>query len=44
MNVVGTDLIEEFCKGKERAKKAFDRWLPKVEAALWTKRLVPHQG
>ena len=39
MNVVGTELIEEFCKRKERAKKAFDKWLPKVEAARWTKRL-----
>ena len=39
MNVVGTELIEEFCKRKERAKKAFDKWLPKVEDARWTKRL-----
>jgi mRNA interferase HigB len=39
MNIVGTELIEEFCKRKERAKKAFDKWLPKVEAAVWTKRL-----
>ena len=39
MNVVGTELIEEFCKRKERAKKAFDKWLPMVEAAQWTKRL-----
>lgn len=38
MKVIGTDLIDEFCKGKERAKKAFDKWLPKVEAAVWTKR------
>jgi mRNA-degrading endonuclease HigB of HigAB toxin-antitoxin module len=39
MNVVGTELIEAFCKGNKRAKKAFDKWLPKVEAARWTKRL-----
>ena len=39
MNVVGTELIEVFCKRKERAKKAFDKWLPKVENALWMKRL-----
>ena len=39
MNVVGTDLIDEFCKRKERAKKAFDKWLPKVQDARWTKRL-----
>ena len=39
MNVVGTELIEEFCQRKERAKKAFDKWLPKVEEARWTKRL-----
>ena len=39
MNVVGTNLIEEFCKRKERARKAFDKWLPKVEDAIWTKRL-----
>ena len=39
MNVVGTNLIEEFCKRHERAKKAFDKWLPKVEEALWSKRL-----
>jgi mRNA interferase HigB len=39
MNVVGTELIEEFCQRKGRAKKAFDKWLPKVEAAKWTKRL-----
>ena len=39
MIVVGTELIEEFCKGNERAKKAFDKWLPKVEDARWTKRL-----
>lgn len=38
MLVVGLDLIEEFCKRNERARKAFDRWLPKVEAARWTKR------
>src|SRR5437773_9067838 len=31
--------IEEFYKRKERAKKAFDKWLPKVEEARWTKRL-----
>jgi mRNA interferase HigB len=39
MNVAGTELIEKFCKRKERAKKAFDKWLPKVEAARWMKRL-----
>src|SRR5712691_5970405 len=39
MTVVGIDLIEEFCKRRERAKKAFDKWLPKVEKAVWTKRL-----
>ncbi|MGI8979485.1 MAG: type II toxin-antitoxin system HigB family toxin [Pirellulaceae bacterium] len=39
MNVVGTELIEEFCKRKERARKAFDKWLPKVENARWMKRL-----
>ena len=39
MNVVGINLIEEFCKRKERAKKAFDKWLPKAENAWWTKRL-----
>ena len=39
MNVVGTELIEEFCKGNERAKKAFDKWLPMVENAQWTKRM-----
>ncbi len=38
MNVVGKDRIEQFCKRRERAKKAFDKWLPKVEAAQWTKR------
>ena len=39
MNVVGIERIEEFCKRKERAKKAFNKWLPKVEEAEWTKRL-----
>jgi mRNA interferase HigB len=39
MNVVGTDLIEEFCKSSERARKAFDKWLPKVEEAVWAKGL-----
>jgi len=39
MNVIGTDLIEEFCKRKDRAKKAFDKWLPKVEDARWKKRI-----
>ena len=39
MNIIGIDLIEEFCKRKERAKKAFDKWLPKVEDAQWVKRL-----
>ena len=39
MNVVGTELIEEFCKRKDRARKAFNKWLPKVEHARWTKRL-----
>ncbi len=39
MNIIGTDLIDEFCNRKERAKKAFDKWLPKVEEAQWTKRL-----
>ena len=39
MNVIGTYMIEEFCKRKERAKKAFAKWLPKVEEARWTKRL-----
>lgn len=39
MIVVGTELIDEFCKGNESAKKAFDKWLPKVEDARWTKRL-----
>lgn len=39
MNVVGTELIEEFCKGNERAKKAFAKWLPMVENAQWTKRM-----
>ena len=39
MIVVGSDLIEAFCKRKERAKRAFDKWLPKVEDARWMKRL-----
>src|SRR4051812_3049313 len=39
MIVVGTNLIEEFVKSSERAKKAFDKWLPKVEEARWTKRV-----
>lgn len=39
MNVVGIDLVEEFCKGNDRARKAFDKWLPKVEQAQWAKRL-----
>lgn len=39
MTVVGTGLIEEFCRRNQRAKKAFDKWLPKVEEAFWSKRL-----
>ena len=39
MNVVGSELIEEFCLRKDRARKAFDKWLPKVDVARWTKRL-----
>ena len=39
MKVVGTELIEKFCKRNERARKAFDKWLPKVEEAQWTKRI-----
>ena len=38
MNVVGTDLIDEFCRRRERARKAFDKWLPKAEQAAWLKR------
>lgn len=39
MNVIGIDLIEAFCKRKERARKAFDKWGPKLENAEWTKRI-----
>ncbi len=39
MKLIGLDLIDEFCKSNERAKKAFDKWLPKVENAQWEKRM-----
>ena len=41
MNVVGTDLIEEFCKRKERAKKAFDKWPPKVGGPVLVSAIDP---
>src|ERR1051325_3821963 len=39
MIIVGTELIDEFCKHRERARRAFDKWLPKVESAEWKKRI-----
>jgi mRNA interferase HigB len=37
MRIIGTDVIDAFCRKRRAARRHFDRWLQAVEGAAWRK-------